>query len=107
EPHAVEPRQTSARAEPEVAVARLDDGLDVVLRKTVAGEPDVMAVLGDQSRRIKAVRRRRLKAEEAAEHQPGNAQRRACRASHPGMGAAVRCRRQYSESHRRFGGSAR
>ena len=46
EPHAVEAGEPAARADPQVAVSRLDDGVDVVLREPVRLLPQVDDVLG-------------------------------------------------------------
>ena len=70
EAHAVKPRQPAPGAQPEIAVARLDDRFDRVLRQTVPGQPGVEAVLSNASGGIEAVRCRGLQGEAPAQQQP-------------------------------------
>jgi hypothetical protein len=52
ETHAVEPDEPALGAEPDVAVAGLEDRLNRVLRKAVLGSPDLMRVLRDRLVRV-------------------------------------------------------
>jgi hypothetical protein len=62
-------------------------------RQTVPGEPDVVAVLGDESGRLEAMGLRRVEKEQEPQQHPVNPRRRACGRFHPGLGLPIRAER--------------
>ncbi len=67
EAHAVEADEALLGAEPEVTVARLDDGANRVLRKALLGRPDAVPVLRRGEPGVEGKDRRRPGAEQAAD----------------------------------------
>ncbi len=66
EAHSVEPNQPSAGAQPQVAILRLDDGIDRVVGKPILVLPDLVDVLRDGSSPIE-----RLSIPRPEEHRRG------------------------------------